>query len=189
MLQRKRRLNGRVQLRLVRFRPHHVDRIEAWFDDAETQRWLGGREWIRRTPSLLTPTIGDQFRGKTVTGRTMWVGLDEAGELVSFVDGETYDRYAAWNGSDWDHPVVSDVVAVSSMGLALEVDPRRRRRGFGAATLRAVIERPETSGVRLFFGSVEVENAASIACFRRAGFRLRSPQPDFEGMLQFSFER
>jgi hypothetical protein len=78
-------------------------------------------------PSLLTPTIGDEFRGKTVTARMMWVGLDEADELVSFVDGETYDRYAAWDGSDWDHPVVSDVVAVSSMGLALVVDPRHRR--------------------------------------------------------------
>jgi hypothetical protein len=52
-----------------------------------------------------------------------------------------------------------------------------------------VIEQPETSAVRLFFGSVEVENAASIACVRRAGFRLRSPRPVFEGMLHFSFER
>jgi hypothetical protein len=52
-----------------------------------------------------------------------------------------------------------------------------------------VIEHPETSGVRLFFCSIEVENAASTACVRRARLRLRGPQPDFEGMLHFSFER
>lgn len=178
-----------MHLRLVEFGPHDVDRIEPWFDDTETKRWLGGRDWIRREPSLLTATIGDEFRGKRVTGRMMWLGLDEASEPVSFVDGETYDRYAAWDGSDWDHPVVSDVVAVPSMALALVVDPRRRRDGFGSVTLRAVIEHPETLGVRLFYGGVEAENASAIACVRRAGFRLRSPEPDFEGMLHFSFDR
>jgi RimJ/RimL family protein N-acetyltransferase len=176
-------------VRLVEFGPDDVDRIERWFDDAETRRWLGGPDWIRRAPSLLTATIGEEFRGKTVTGRRMWLGLDEAGEPVSFVDGETYDRYAAWDGSDWDHPVVSDVVEVPSMGLTVVVDPRRRRHGFGSGTLRAVIEHPQTSDARMFFGSVDADNAASIACVRRAGFHMRSPEPDFEGMLHFSFER
>jgi RimJ/RimL family protein N-acetyltransferase len=178
-----------MALRLVEFRPHDVERIDAWFDDAETRRWLGGRDWIRRAPSLLTKTIGDEYRGKNVTGRMMWLGLDGAGEPVSFVDGEIYDRYASWDGSDWDHPVVSDVVTVPSMGLTVVVDPARRREGFGSATLHAVIDHPETSDVMLFFGSVDVENAASIACARRAGFRRRTIEPDFEGMLHFSFER
>lgn len=70
----------------------------------------------------------------------MWLSLDALGEPVAFIDGEMYDRYAAWDGSDWDHPVVSDVVDAPSMGLTLVVDPARRRRGYGTATLRAVVK-------------------------------------------------
>jgi hypothetical protein len=187
-LHRERNLNGRVQPRLVKFRPHHVDRIEAWFDDAETQRWLGGRDWIRRAPSLLTPTIGDEFRGKTVTARMMWVGLDEADELVSFVDGETYDRYAAWDGSTgtilwspmslrfrpWVWPSSSTRGAVDRLRIDNAPGRDRAARDVGC---EAVL-RQRRGG-----------NAASIACVRRAGFRLRSPRPVFEGMLHFSFER
>ena len=154
---------------LVPFGPDDVSRIEPWFDDAETQRWLGGRDWIRREPELLTKTIGDEYRGKVVTDRKMWLGLDETGEPVSFTDGETYDRYAAWDGSDRDQPVVSDVVDVPSMGLVLVVDPTRRRRGYGSATLRAVMAQPATADIRLFTAGIEADNVASIACARRAG--------------------
>lgn len=89
---------------LVDFRAEDVERIEPWFDDQETQVRLGGRDWIRREPSFLWLTVGGEFRGKIVTGRRMWLSLDESGEPVAFVDGEMYDRYAAWDGSDWDHP-------------------------------------------------------------------------------------
>jgi RimJ/RimL family protein N-acetyltransferase len=42
--------------------------------------------------------------------------------------------------------------------------------------------------IRLFFGEVEVENLSSIRCLEKAGFRLRSSEPDFEGMLRYSRE-
>lgn len=175
--------------RLVHFTAGDVKRIEPWFDDPETQSRLGGRNWIRREPLLLGLTVSDEFRGKIVTGRRMWLSLDELGEPVAFVEGEMYDRYAAWDGSDWDHPVVSDVVEVPSMGLTLVVDPARRRRGWGAATLRAVLEHPGVSHIRLFFGGVEQDNVASIACLTKAGLHLRSPEPDFERLLFYSLER
>ena len=176
-------------VRLVEFRAEDVGRIEPWFDDAETQDRLGGRDWIRRMPSLLELTIGDEFRGKLVTGRRMWLALDEAGTPVAFLDAEMYNRYSAWDGSDWDHPVVSDVVELPSMGFTLVVDPARRRRGYGTATIRGIVAHPDVSYVRLFFGSAEADNIASIRCLMKAGFRLRSPTPDFEGMLHYSLER
>jgi RimJ/RimL family protein N-acetyltransferase len=176
-------------VQLVNFRMEDVERIEPWFDDPETQDRLGGRDWIRRAPSLLKLTIGDEFRGRIVTGRRMWLSLDEGYSSIAFVDGEMYDRYATWDGSDWDHPVVSDVVEAPSMSLTLVVDPARRRRGYGTATLRAIVEHPDVSHIQLFFGGVEQDNVASIACLTRAGFHLRSPEPDFEGMLFYSLER
>ena len=176
-------------VQLVNFRMEDVERIEPWFDDPETQDRLGGRDWIRRAPSLLKLTIGDEFRGRIVTGRRMWLSLDEGYSPVAFVDGEMYDRYAAWDGSDWDNPAVSDVVELPSMGFALVVDPARRRRGYGIATIRAVVEHPDVAHVLLFFGSVEADSIASIRCLAKAGFLLRSEEPDFEGMLHYSLER
>jgi hypothetical protein len=91
-----------MDVQLVDFKRGDVERIEPWFDDPDTQQYLGGRDWIRREPSLLELTIGDEFRGKVVTARRMWLSLEERGEPVAFVDRETYNRFAAWDGSDPD---------------------------------------------------------------------------------------
>jgi RimJ/RimL family protein N-acetyltransferase len=49
--------------------------------------------------------------------------------------------------------------------------------------IRAMMLRPELQPVALFEAGVEPENTASHRCLEAAGFRLRSEQPDFEGML------
>jgi hypothetical protein len=42
--------------------------MESWIGDhPETQERLGGRDWIRRAPSLLQPTTGDEVRGNTAS--------------------------------------------------------------------------------------------------------------------------
>lgn len=176
-------------MRLVDFQAEDVPAIAGWFDDPETQLRLGGRNWIMRAPSLLSLPTGDEFRGKIATGRRMWLSLDTDSVRVAFADGETYDRYAAWDGTNREHPVISDIVTVPSMGLTLVVDPGRRRHGYGAATLAAVVEHPDNKRIRLFFGAVDVDNVASARCLAKAGFLLRSHEPDFEGMLVYSLER
>lgn len=45
--------------------------------------------------------------------------------------------------------------------------------------------RPELRFVELFEAGVEPVNFASRRCLEAAGFRLRSDQPDFEGMLYY----
>jgi L-amino acid N-acyltransferase YncA len=72
------------------------------------------------------------------------------------------------------------------MGLVVVVDPKRRRRGFGSSTIQAVIGHPDVAHIRLFFGEVEIGNLPSVRCLEKAGFRVRSTEPDSEGMLRFS---
>jgi GNAT superfamily N-acetyltransferase len=128
---------------LVEFTPADVQRIEHWFDDPETQARLGDRDWIRRAPSLLDLTIRDEFRGKRVMGRHLWLSVDDEHVPVGFVDAEIYDRYAHWDGADVSGQAVSDVVETASMGFAVVINPPRRSRGFGTATIRAAIEHPD----------------------------------------------
>ena len=119
----------------------------------------------------------------------MWVSLDEHGDAVGFVDAETYERYAAWDGRDPASPVISEVVEIPSIGLVFVVDPRRRREGLGAATIRAVIAHPSVAHVGFFFACIDHDNLASVRCAERAGLRCRSAEPSFEGMLCYSLER
>lgn len=51
--------------------------VEPWFDDAETQRWLGGREW---------PALGFRLQGPD---RQLYLALDET-TPVGLLDCETY---------------------------------------------------------------------------------------------------
>ena len=52
--------------------------IETWFDDPETQRWLGGRSWPRRLVALAE-----------LPGRVAVVWL-QRGEIVALLDIERY---------------------------------------------------------------------------------------------------
>jgi RimJ/RimL family protein N-acetyltransferase len=181
-------MNGPA-VNLVAFDAEQLNALETWFDDPETQRRLGGRPWIRRALSLLDLPIGQDFRGMVTTGRYAWVALDEVEAPVGYVDGETYERYAAWDGTDPQHPVISDIVNMPSMGLGYVIDPSRRRRGYGVATLRAVQSHPDVSHVQLFFAGIDHDNVASQRYVERAGFTKRQAEPDFEDMLWYSRSR
>jgi RimJ/RimL family protein N-acetyltransferase len=176
-------------VRLVPFTVGHVQALEPWFDDPETIARLGDRSWIRRAPSLLELSIGAEYRGKVTTGRRMWVSLDERDSPVGFVDGETYDRYADWDGADPDRPLTSDIVEVPSMGMVWVVDPARRREGIGAETIRAVVADPALRHIGLFFADIDADNVASMRCAEAAGFRRRARASNFEGMVCYSFQR
>ncbi|MCR6633908.1 GNAT family protein [Devosia sp.] len=56
--------------------------VEPWFDDAETQRWLGGREW---------PALGFRLQGPD---RQLYLALDET-TPVGLLDCETYPDNSA----------------------------------------------------------------------------------------------
>ena len=65
------------------------------------------------------------------------------------------------------------------------IDPALRGGGLGRAMIATLTDQPELRLVELFEAGVEPENIASRRCLEAAGFRLRSVEPDFEGMLYY----
>lgn len=66
---------------MIEFRPllaSDLGEVERWFDDAETQRWLGGRDWAAQSLKLAGPD-----RHVLLTS--------EAANTVGLLDIEVYD--------------------------------------------------------------------------------------------------
>ena len=142
--------------------PEHIPAIEPWFDDPQTQRFLGNRSWLYRTLSLVQAAPGAIFHGRRVLSRHIWV-IYEGTMPVSILDVEPYDDGTA--------------------GVALVVAPALRGKGIGRRVLLGLRQRPELAEVRVFIGAVDPENTAAKRCVTRAGFEV-AEQVDEEGMLQ-----
>jgi RimJ/RimL family protein N-acetyltransferase len=167
---------GRPQLALV----------EAWFDDADTRRWLGGRSWPGLMLDLADQPLGE-FRGAKETGRHRWLSCD-GGRPVGYIDCGTYDRWTTWEGGPAGRGVVA-TLEVPAGSLSYVVDPVLRRRGYATAMVRAAVDRPELKHVDLFAAGVEPDNLASIGCLLKAGFGVLDPTPDWEGIIYYGLRR
>ena len=154
-------------LRLVRLDEDLVARCEPWFDDAETQRFLGDRNWLRRELRLIRDIPGQRFRGLLVVGRYGWVAFD-GDEPVAFVGIEVYKNRKA-SGS-------------------LVVAPAERGRGISKAALTAVVDQPELEDVVEFLSDIEPANVASRRALEATG-AVVAPILSSEGTLSVSFKR
>jgi RimJ/RimL family protein N-acetyltransferase len=141
-----------------------LDIVTPWFDDPETKRWLGGREW----PENLLRLIADPptaHRGNSVRERAGWIAV-LAGEPVALADTEIYDD--------------------ASAAIAFVVAPQHRRHGVATGTLQALATALAAShGVERLVGGVEQHNDASLRCVRAAGFVPVADTPDDEGFIDF----
>src|SRR5262249_56632451 len=52
-----------------------LPQVESWFDDPETIRFLGDRNWVRRALRLVDETPRKEDRGRTVLGRDVCIIL------------------------------------------------------------------------------------------------------------------
>jgi RimJ/RimL family protein N-acetyltransferase len=138
-----------------------AQQIAPWFDDPETQRYLGGRDWIVRELGLMREMPGTPQGDKTIVGRCGWVAFDGA-EPVGFAGAERYGDGTASG--------------------AFVVAPDRRRRRVGRQVLSAMMDRSELAGVTRFIGGVEPANVGCIRCVAGLGAALPS-EVDDEGML------
>lgn len=158
--------------------------IAPWFEDPHTRRFLGGPEWPAAMLIHGERSVGTTFRGARQTGAYRYLALSDGGP-VGYVDCGAFDRCNVYGGEGPEGPIITDTLAVATGSIAFVIDPALRRRGLGRAMIAALLDQPDVDVVQLFEAGVEPANAASRRCLEAAGFRLRSEQPDFEGMLYY----
>ena len=167
-------------VRLVRLEPELLPRVLPWFDHPEVQRRLGGRSWPERELVLRDAARDEEFRGRRVLRSHTYVALDDDDMPVAQIGGDVYDRWTRWD------PAAERVTASDgrrTMGAAYVVDPGRWGRGYGGATLRALVAAPELADVEQFVLGIEPDNAASLGTARTAGFQPLTTEPDAEDMV------
>lgn len=174
------------QLRLLPFERQHLPLTEAWFADADTQRWLGGPDWPRMMVDLADRPLGE-FRGAMETGRYRWLAC-ERDIAVGYIDCGTFDRWTTWEGGDGGRGVTG-AIPVPSGGICYVVDPAVRRCGYGTTMITALMAAPELAHINMLGAGIEPENVASAGCLRKAGFRLLDPEPDWEGFVYYAWFR
>jgi RimJ/RimL family protein N-acetyltransferase len=150
------RQNALVQLRP--FAEDDLSSVEPWFDDAETMRWLGAREWpremlelIRRPPPSSTARIG-------------WVA-DEGGLAIGLADVELYHDGTA--------------------ATAIVIAPGSRGQGKCVELLLMIARDLRARGTRRFVGGIHTDNPASRRCAEHAGFRAATEMPDADGFVDY----
>jgi len=134
-----------------------------WFEDEQTQRWLGGPG----CPALVLRLAANppaEYRGCRVTGRFAWLAYTDQAP-IGLVDVERY--------------------ADATAGVALVVDPALRGRGFGRRIIQALLGRPELEATDVIRAGIEPGNVASVRCFTAAGFTAEADTPDDEGVAYF----
>jgi RimJ/RimL family protein N-acetyltransferase len=158
--------------------------VDCWFRDPQTRRHLGDPGWVARMLDTSRRAVGQEFRGAVQTGVHHYLAV--AGRrAVGYIDCGTFDRCTVYAGEGPHGPMIAESLDVATGSIAFVIDPEFRRRGLGRGMIRALTRRPELTVVELFEAGVESENIASRRCLEAAGFRLRSLEPDFEGMLYY----
>ncbi|MDQ6732373.1 MAG: GNAT family N-acetyltransferase [Actinomycetota bacterium] len=156
----------------------------AWFEDPDTQRFLGGPDWPAAMLANADRSIGTMFRGATQTNAHHYLAL-AADNPVGYIDCGTFDRCTVYGGEGPDGPIITETLDVATGSIAFMIDPQVRRRRLGRAMIAALRQRPELHLVELFEAGVEPANTASRRCLEAAGFGVRSEEPDYEGMLYY----
>jgi RimJ/RimL family protein N-acetyltransferase len=170
------------RVRLEPFGSEQLPIVEPWFEDVDTQRWLGGPGWPGLILDLASNPLGE-YRGAVETGRHSWLAWD-GGRPVGLVDCGTTDRWTTWEGGPNGRGVIA-TVPLPSANISYLVDPAVRRRRYGTAVVRELLIHPELAQVELFAAGIESGNVASIRCARSAGFAPLNAEPDWEGVVYY----
>jgi RimJ/RimL family protein N-acetyltransferase len=162
--------------------------VAPWFEDPDTRRYLGGPDWPAAMLDHSERAVGETFRGAVQTAAHHYLA-EVNGRAAGYIDCGTFDRATVYGGEGPDGPIITEAIEVPTGSIAFAVDPAHRRRGIGHAMITALVARAELASVALFEAGVEPENLACRRCLERAGFKVHSPEPDYEGMLYYRAAR
>ena len=169
-------------LRLGPFGSDQLPCVEPWFQDVETQKWLGGPGWPSLILDLADKPLGE-FRGAVETGRYAWLAWD-GDRPVGLIDCGTTDRWTKWEGGPSGRGVIA-TIPVPSANISYVVAPAARRCGYGRAMVLELLDTPDLAHIKLFAAGIESGNVASIRFARSAGLDPLSPKPDWEGIVYY----
>jgi RimJ/RimL family protein N-acetyltransferase len=174
--------NSRAMITLRPLRRADLSVLTPWFEDPGTQRYLGGPGWPAAMLAHGDRSVGTTFRGARQIGAHRYLAL--AGDApIGYIDCGTFDRCTVYGGEGPDGPIVLETIDAVTGSIAFVIDPAQRRRGLATRMIRALTQHPDLGAVVVFEAGVEPENLGSRSALEAAGFRLRSPVPDCEGML------
>ncbi len=107
---------------------------------------------------------------------------------VGFVDGGIVDRWVDYGGEQNGKPIYLNIEEKVSATMSFIVNPSQRRKGYGTAMIKMLLQRPEYKDVKIFAAGVEPQNTGSIKTLEAADFKS-DYKPDFEDMLYFFYRR
>jgi RimJ/RimL family protein N-acetyltransferase len=174
---------------LVPFTGDLLPAVQPWFTNPEVRHWLGGPAWPERELRLIEQNPGGEFRGRQVLAAHSWVLLDGDAVPVAKIGGDIYDRWTRYSPELDDKAIVLSSIDEITMGLTYVVDPRRQRQGFGSAAVRALLDHPATTEVRLFVAGIDAANTASRRFASSSGFVTDDSEPDFEDTIYYFYRR
>ncbi len=158
--------------------------IAPWFDDPETSRFLGGRDWPGKALDHAEHCIGETFRGAIQLAAHHYLAqLD--GTPVGYIDCGVFDRCTVYGGQGPDGPIILDTIDAVTGAIAFVTAPARRRQAVASRMIGALTRHPDLTAVELFEAGVEPDNHPSRRALEAAGFRLASEVPDCEEMLYY----
>lgn len=158
--------------------------VEAWFEDHDTSRFLGGRDWPTKMLDHAARCVGETFRGATQTGSHHYLAFAGA-TPVGYTDCGTFDRCTVYGGEGPDGPIILDTIDAATGAFAFAVDPAHRRQGLATRMIWTLTQHSDLATVELFEAGVVPDNHACRRTLEAAGFTLRSQEPDFEEMLYY----
>jgi RimJ/RimL family protein N-acetyltransferase len=158
--------------------------ITPWFEDLDTHKSLGGPDWPAAMLDHGERAVGEMFRGAVQTAAHHYLA-ETNGRAVGYIDCGTLDRCTVYGGEGPDGPIILEAIDAVTGSIAFVIDPAHRRQRLATNMIQALTHHPDLAAVELFEAGVEPENRGSRGALEAAGFRLRSPMPDCEGMLYY----
>ena len=109
--------------------------VTPWFEDADTQRYLGGPDWPAVMLDHAQRSTGTVFRGATQLGSYHYLAL-MVGRAIGYIDCGIFDRCTVYGGEARDGPIIVTTIEAVTGAIAFAVDPTQRRRGLATSMIQ-----------------------------------------------------